>query len=238
MDVTTSLSAPELTPLLQRWAPWRHLIRFSNGLATDQFETGQPFNADPLAKLRFVMDRLPWADLDGGRALDVGFNCGYNSVALAAQHDMSVVGIDVSPRHREVAGFLAETAGVAGRTRFELTDAATFRDEQLFDLVLHFGTLYHLPNPVLALETAAANLCPGGWLALETQVYVGADQSLSKFIHGDKGDYSNWWSLSVETLEVLLGHVGFTHVEQVLLTTSSWISDDQARAVYVCRAAT
>ena len=33
------------------------------------------------------------------------------------------------------------------------------------------GTLYHLPNPVLSLRTTFDNLRPGGYLALETQVY-------------------------------------------------------------------
>jgi SAM-dependent methyltransferase len=235
MDVVTAVSAEELSPLLRRWAPWRHLIRFSNGLATDQFETGRPFNANPLAKLRKLDPHLPWADLEGGRALDIGFNCGYNSIALAAQHGMSVVGIDVTPRHAEVATFLAETVDVGARTRFELADATTFQDREPFDLVLHLGTLYHLPNPVLALETTAGNLRPGGWLALETQVYVGADQSLSKFIRGDGGDDTNWWSLSERTLEALFDYVGFVDVDQVFRTTPAWMDDDQARAIYVCR---
>jgi SAM-dependent methyltransferase len=127
---------------------------------------------------------------------------------------------------------------VSDRARFALADATTFVEARPFDLVVHFGTLYHLPNPVLALETARANLRPGGWLALETQVYVGPDQSLTKFIHGDRGDHSNWWSLSVRTLETLLMHVGFQRIRQVLLAPSSWISEDQARAIYVCRAGT
>jgi SAM-dependent methyltransferase len=235
VDVSTSLSPAELAPMLEQWAPWRHLIRFSNGLATDQFETGEPFNPDPLGKIRLIEERLPWDELRAGRALDVGFNCGYNTVHLAATHSMTVVGVDVSPRHKEVAEFLSDTAGVSDRVRFELADATTFGEAGTYDLVLHFGTLYHLPNPVLAIETTANNLRPGGWLALETQVYVGPDQRLSKFIHGDRGDLSNWWSLSEETLVTILRHHGLADIEQVTRVTNDWIGADEARAVYVCR---
>jgi len=233
MHVETSLSRDELAPKLESWTPWRHLINFSNGLSTGDFETTQPFNRQPIAKIRLLEDKMDWSAVDGGRALDIGFNCGYNTIHLAAEHDMTVTGIDVNPRHLEVATFLSEVAGVTDRVDFRLDDATTFCEEGSFDLVLHLGTLYHLPNPYLALQTAARNLKPGGKLALETQTYVGEDQTLSKMIHGDKGDFTNWWSLSRRAVFVMLEHVGFAEAELVFEAGNEWISDDQARSVFV-----
>jgi hypothetical protein len=60
-------------------------------------------------------------------------------------------------------------------------------------------------------------------------------QQLSKFIHGYRGDFSNWWSLSEETLVTILRYHGFSEIEQVRRVTSAWIDDDEARALYVCR---
>ena len=56
--------------------------------------------------------------------------------------------------------------------RFLQDDAETFRDPEGFDLIIHFGTLYHLPDPVLALQTTLANLRPGGLLLLAAAATV------------------------------------------------------------------
>jgi SAM-dependent methyltransferase len=78
-------------------------------------------------------------------------------------------GIDIVPRHIEISRFLSEIAGV--NAEFLIASAETFSRPEEFDVILHFGTLYHLPNPVLSLRTTFDNLRSGGYLALETQVY-------------------------------------------------------------------
>ena len=62
---------------------------------------------------------------------------------------------------------------------------------------LHFGTLYHLPNPVLSLQTTFDNLRSGGYLALETQVYDHPqDPNICYFMHMQNNDKTNFWALS------------------------------------------
>jgi 2-polyprenyl-3-methyl-5-hydroxy-6-metoxy-1,4-benzoquinol methylase len=100
------------------------------------------------------------AEFAGGKLLDVGCNSGYNSLYAAARFGMTSTGIDVLPRHIEVSRFLSELAGIPAD--FLLGTAENFSRPEQFDLILHFGTLYHLPNPVLSLTLAFENLKPGG----------------------------------------------------------------------------
>ena len=52
---------------------------------------------------------------------------------------------DIHPRYMEPARFLAGLAGAS--CEFEMGSAETFSRPSEFDVVLHFGTLYHLPSP-------------------------------------------------------------------------------------------
>ncbi|HIA01232.1 MAG TPA: hypothetical protein EYN66_04885 [Myxococcales bacterium] len=90
--INTDVSASDMAPMLEKRQPWRHEISFSNGLKTTDFETTTPFTKEPLNKIRALEKHLPWKELAGGRALDIGFNAGYNSVYLAQTYDMKVTG--------------------------------------------------------------------------------------------------------------------------------------------------
>jgi tRNA (mo5U34)-methyltransferase len=96
-------------------------------------------SASRLPKLRFP------ADMTGRTALDIGAWDGFFSFELARE----VLGSSVEDRELEVLDLSPETVGV-------------------FDVVLFAGVLYHLPNPLLALERVAS--VTGDLLILETQV--------------------------------------------------------------------
>jgi SAM-dependent methyltransferase len=176
--------------LLARHAPWRMQLNFTDGPGSDSFETFEPFNAYPLRKLQFVLPKL---DLPTSPAvLDVGFNCGYNSLYMAGRRDARVTGIDVLPRHKALADELADLLELD--VEFLLDDAQTFVRDGKYDLVLHFGTLYHLPNPLLSVENTARSLKPGGWFALETTRYT-RQPDCAKWIFGYGGDRTNYWAI-------------------------------------------
>ena len=119
-----------------------------------------------------------------------------------------------SSSYREAARFLAALAGVS--CEFELASAETFSHPGEFDVVLHFGTLYHLPNPLLSLWRSFENLKLGGYLALETQVYDHPqDSSICYFMYGQNNDETNFWALSTPVLKKNLELIGFTDVQEV-----------------------
>ncbi|HEY3858281.1 MAG TPA: methyltransferase domain-containing protein, partial [Gammaproteobacteria bacterium] len=160
--IDASAGEEEVRRTLKRYQPWRHRIDFSCGASSADFETFKPFNSTPIRKIQ-IAERCVGPLSGYVRALDVGCNAGYNSLYLASRYGMQVLGVDHSPRHIKVATDMARFAGVE-TCRFVQGDAETFHDEMGFDLIIHFGTLYHLKNPVQALEVALANLRPGGLL--------------------------------------------------------------------------
>lgn len=203
---------------LRQWEPWGHRIDFSNGVSTAQCKHRVPFSENPLQKLATVEKAIPFNDLRHGKVLDIGCNSGYNSIHCATAYHMSPVGIDVSPRHIDVSQFLTTLAGV--EAEYLLADAQTFSRPKTFDLVLHFETLYHLPNPLLSLHTTYENLKPGGYLALETQLYDHPeDENLCYFMNMHNNDITNYWALSTKVLIDCLRLAGFQDVQEVLRAT-------------------
>jgi len=214
LTLQTEMPPERLLSVLRQWEPWRHEICFSNGVRTSQLRTGAPYTDRPLRKVQKILSRIPVDAIHGNRALDIGCNSGYNSVYLAQEYRMSVTGIDVSQRHLDVSRFLA-TLARGGQTEFVKQDATFFVMPEEFDLILHFGTLYHLANPVLSIENAAKSLKPGGFIGLETSCYTGEDPDLCRWIKGVNNDQSNWWALSKPVLEEILRLHGFREVALV-----------------------
>jgi len=176
-----------------------------------------------------------FSEMKDGAVLDVGCNSGYNAIYLSQKYGMEVVGIDHSRRHIEVSRFLSDVAGVHSVQFFE-EDAESFVRPAEFDVVLHFGTLYHLPNPLLALRSALANLKKGGYLALETQCYDHPeDDRLCYFINMMNNDPTNYWALSTKTLRTCLGLIGFTDVVECLRVTPAGLSQHMSRVLLTAR---
>jgi len=103
--------------------------------------------------------------------------------------------------------------------------------------VLHFGTLYHLPNPVLSLQVTFANLRPGGYLALETQVYDHPeDPNICYFMYMQNNDETNFWALSTSVLTKCLELLGFREIQQLLkVVPAQGLAEHMARIILVAR---
>ena len=215
LKLNTDVPADQLLEHLRQYEPWGHRIDFSNGVSTAQLARRVPFSERPLQKLKTVAQVIPFDDLRGGALLDIGCNSGYNTIHATAHYGMRVTGVDVQERHMQVSRLLAEMAGV--EAEFLIGDAETFSRPSAYDVVLHFGTLYHLPNPLLSLKATFENLRPGGWLALETQTYDHPDDpDLCYFIHMHNNDDSNFWALSEHVLRRHLSFLGFADLQTVL----------------------
>jgi SAM-dependent methyltransferase len=206
-NIETDVAEPEIRAFLQANAPWRVAVTFNGRISSEEYGVTPPFNHSPLTKIKAVEPHIPRAALSG-TVLDIGFNAGYNSIYLAKTYGARTAGVEVTLRHQTVASFLSRLSQTS--CEFLIGDGETFLREGAFDLVLHFGTLYHQPNPILSLKTAALNLKPGGWLALETTAYLaGADPYENLYLCGAFGDPTNTWALSKATIDYVLQDVGF-----------------------------
>lgn len=197
--------------ILTRYAPWRMGLSFTRGPSSRDFETFKPFNDVPLRKLLTTLDHL---SLPAAPAvLDVGFNCGYNSLYMADRFSAAVTGIDVLARHKGLADELAALLDLD--VEFRLDDAEDFLRPEAFDVILHFGTLYHLPNPLRSMENCARSLKPGGHFALETTRYLGA-ADCARWIYGFNGDRTNFWALGDRVIEEFFARSGLTAPQRIL----------------------
>ena len=230
----TSLPGEVLLDKLRQWEPWSHRVDFSNGVSTADCARRTAFNKWPLRKFSAVEAVIPFARLSGGCLLDVGCNGGYNAIHVAAKYQLNVTGIDVVPRYVDASRFLADLAGVAAE--FLIANAETFARTDEFDVVLHFGTLYHLPNPLLSLKQSFNNLKPGGYIALETQVYDHPDDpNLCYFMHMHNNDRSNFWALSTSVLKRYLDLIGFRNLCEMDKRVLPRLAEHMARMIMVAQ---
>jgi len=235
--IETGVSREETEAFLARYEPWRIGVTFSNGARAADFKTVEPFTTHPLGKLGVIEKSIPTKAL-AGRVLDIGFNCGHNSIEVRRRYGGQVVGIDFNPRHKLVAGWIADASGLGGFD-FRTGDAESFEEPNSFTAILHLGTLYHLPNPLRSIQNCANSLCKDGWLALETTAYVGegCENGLNKFIYGFKGDKTNFWALSKQTLEEFMRIAGLTDIKLVKEVKVAYVGDEMSRVIYVARKA-
>jgi 2-polyprenyl-3-methyl-5-hydroxy-6-metoxy-1,4-benzoquinol methylase len=233
LTLQTSVAAEELRDRLRRWEPWSIRVDFDNGVSTKEFKRRTPFNEHPLKKFTVVEAAIPFAEIRGGRMLDIGCNAGYNCIHAAVKYGACCTGIDIVDKHIEASCFLSETAGISAQ--FFIASAETFSRPEEFDVVLHFGTLYHLPNPLLSLRTTFDNLRPGGYLTLETQVYDHPeDPNICYFMHMQNNDATNFWAVSSSVLTKYLELVGFREIHQLrTVVPREGLSQHMARTILV-----
>lgn len=236
LQMDTDIDAQELREKLAPWAPWSIKIEFSNGVSTTEFEKRVPFAENPLQKLDIANKGINLEQFRGGRLLDIGCNSGYNSIHCARTYGMQVKGIDYNPRHIEVSSFLTELGGLSDQCNFELASAEEYSEADAFDVVLHFGTLYHLKNPLSSIDRAIESLKPGGYLGLETQVFDHPDnEDICSFMHMHNNDSTNFWALSSAVLSKCLMLAGFEQPQEMLKVSPKMLAEHMHRIVVVAR---
>lgn len=151
------LSRAEIERQLARVPHWYHRIEVAPGVLT-------PGINDSQAALRGL--GLP-ADLSGRRVLDIGTRDGFFAFECE-RRGAEVLAVDAAPI--EHTGFAVAQALVGSQVRYQqrtIWDLSRARDGQ-FDVVLCLGLLYHLRDPLAALDLVRS-LCTGV-LYLETAV--------------------------------------------------------------------
>jgi tRNA (mo5U34)-methyltransferase len=192
--------------------PWYHVIELPGGVVT-------PGVDDPSDRLPLL--ELP-EDLTGMRVLDIGAWDGFFSFECERRGAASVVAADWFA-WREAERGSKESFELARRTLGSRVEDVELRVEELspkrvgtFDLVLFVGVLYHLRDPMLALEAVAS--VTDGRLILETHVDLTLRRRpAAAFYPGGElgGDHTNWWGPNPAAVEGMLRASGFDDVEKV-----------------------
>jgi len=173
---------------------WYHQFKFAPNLVT-------PGAQDSAAVLEWL--NLP-QDLSGLRVLDIGARDGFFSFECERRGATEVLAIDYVPE--QFTGFpvakkiLGSRLNLVHESIYNLTPERYGR----FDLVLLLGVLYHLPDPMRALDIVFNMMKPQTWLFLETIVIDDelppeiAKRPLMQFYPkaSKNRDYTNYWGMT------------------------------------------
>lgn len=187
---------------------WYHSIDLGHGLVTP----GRDFG--PIWRVcEATLDRI---DFTGKRVLDIGACDGKWSFEAERRGAAAVVAVDLFDYALERFLFCrrvlrSRVTPLYNVSVYNLVDAlgrhlgpvdAPFEPyAQRFDVVLFFGVLYHLRDPMLALAQVRSAVKPGGVVLIETAYAHGESGSRMVFHGGERrrfyNDLSTWWIVSV-----------------------------------------
>ena len=208
-----------------RELPWYHVMELPGGVVT-------PGVDDP-------RDRLPLLglpeDLAGMSVLDVGAWDGFFSFECERRGAARVVAADWFAWHDAARGS-KRSFELARQALGSSVEDVEIRVEDLspervgtFDLVIFVGVLYHLRDPLRALDAVAA--VTGGKLILETHVDLALRRRPAAAFYPAtelEGDHTNWWGPNPAAVEGMLRAVGFDDVRKVFPRSRAY---ELARAV-------
>lgn len=180
--------------LLRR--PWFYRFMLPDGRVTPSYIDD---SVEPVHTTRLSMMDRALADHFGtampASAIDIACHQGWFSTQLIARGVGQVIGLEPRDEHVRDARAITAAMGMGERIRIEQTDvhAATAAAYGRHPLVLCFGLIYHLENPIGALRVARALTAPGGLCLVETQVVPGmrgfVDWGNHRFVRPLKGSF-------------------------------------------------
>jgi tRNA (mo5U34)-methyltransferase len=159
--------------------------------------------------------------LDGRTVLDVGAWDGYYSFEMERRGAARVVATDEfcwgGGGWGTQEGFNLARRALGSKVEDHRIDVLDLSPDVLggpFDMVLFLGVLYHLPNPLLALERVRS--VTSGLLVLETEVdLLLVRRPAAAFFPGSElgDDPTNWWAPNVPAVLGMLRAAGFSRAE-------------------------
>lgn len=160
-----------------------------------------------------IKNSLP--SLENKTVLDIGCNNGYFMFEMAKQNPKAVLGIDPVAYCEAQFNFLNHFAK-SENLFFEMLGIEEVQYfENLFDVILNMGIIYHHPNPIEQLKYCHKALQKDGCLLLESIIIPGMD-STALFPHDRYARMKNVWFVPTATcLKNWLLKAKFKHVEIV-----------------------
>jgi tRNA (mo5U34)-methyltransferase len=206
---THALVAPDELRRRVQEVDWFHTIDLGDGIVTEG--RSQP---------ALILPRLQLPDLTGKSVLDIGAWDGFYSFEAERRGAARVVATDSfswgGAGWGTKAGFELAREALGSQVDDVEVDVMDLDPARLgtFDVVLFLGVLYHMRDPIGALERAAA--MTGGLLVVETEVgMLMQRRPAAAFYPHDElaGDPTNWWAPNPAAVLGMLRAVGFTDVE-------------------------
>ena len=224
VEASSMEARAELEGMIQRMGPWYHNVSYA-GVMTN------PATPDYPASRWRLLDQLIPQDLHGKKVLDIGCNSGSFAMEMKKRGAERVVGIDVLPHVTAQARFTSHWFAVP----FEVYELSAYDVEwldEIFDIVLFTGVLYHLKHPLYALEKIS-NICrdtmyfqsvvrssavdfepESNYPGNEVAVFDRPDYPRLFFIEKSyNGDDTNWWFATRNCLKAMARVSGFKTVE-------------------------
>ena len=187
---------------------WYHRIDLGHGIVTPGYSMSWGF------------DKLNLPDLRGRTVLDVGCWDGLFSFECERRGASRVLATDHATWNcaNGMKGFLTAREILNSTVEYKDIDVLDISPDTVgtWDIVLFLGVLYHLKNPLLALEKLAQ--VTKSLLIVESHIIVlpfRDDVPLMAFYETDElnRDASNWWGPNVVCLLRMLRSAGFELAE-------------------------
>ncbi|WP_285530254.1 SAM-dependent methyltransferase [Streptomyces lavendulae] len=160
-------------PYRGNWAESFHLPPFEGNEPLERALAEQEHRLARVAGLRA-----------GKRVLDVGCGVGGPAISIAEYSGAHVTGVNIVPRHVEIATAKAASRGLQYVTDFRVADMMDLPfDEATFDAAFSFDAICHAPDKNTVYAQIARVLKPGG-------IFIGADWLCADDLTPD--DYQQW----------------------------------------------
>lgn len=229
---------------------WHYAYAFEGGLSLSACHNDSDPLADaperPLQRFRHFMPYLIGAQngsLRGKRVLDIACNSGFWSIQCALL-GAEVVGFDGRAELIEQADLLRAIVGV-DKVEFRVLDFWDMSPQALggtFDVVLNLGILYHLTDPLKALQLTKS--MAREYILLDTSVYP-SRESVIKLRWEEPADIRDATrsgivaSPSKSSIDLMLRHVGVAKWFEIPLRTTDMPRDylDHRRASWLIKVA-
>lgn len=222
------MMTPEQTSRMKA-IQWAHRIDLGDGVVTPGYYGHTAWRH---ASSHFGMPD----DLSGKSVLDIGCSDGMFSFEAEQRGAARVLAVDSSAHYTMCIGKSQDWPAGFKLAKEVLGSNVEFLDCDLFhlcqthtaDVVLFYGVLYHLDDPIGGLRKVFSLVNDGGCALIETAVssFIETDRGWV-FQPGHDGDPSNKWYPSTQGLIDALKHVGFKEVDVV----SAWHRCDRLTVI-------
>ncbi|MGA8276687.1 MAG: DUF1698 domain-containing protein [Rhodanobacteraceae bacterium] len=173
---------------------WFYPFKLPSGRTSPTYDGGalDAVHATRLGMLEGVLEARYGSSLAGSNAIDIACHQGYFATKLAERGADDVLAIDARAEHVADATLIRDALGLT-KLRIMQADVHALDPAALgqFDVVLMFGLIYHLENPIGALRVARA--LTRGVCIVETQIVPGlsgmVDYGSYRFVRPLKGSF-------------------------------------------------